>query len=138
MAIMQRAPHAAQALALRQAVLGSACQGVVATVTYISRFDVCLAVAAVIKLNIEAGKANPSPPVGPALGAAGVNIMDFCKQYNAATQDKAGEMVPAEISVMDVRHCANALHALFGWAMPSNVARYCIVLEGLLSASRTC
>lgn len=63
----------------------------------------CGAVAAVIKLNIEAGKANPSPPVGPALGAAGVNIMDFCKQYNAATQDKAGEMVPAEISVMDVR-----------------------------------
>lgn len=58
----------------------------------------------VIKLAIEAGKANPAPPVGPALGAAGLNIMEFCKAYNAATQDKAGNVIPVEISVMDVRY----------------------------------
>lgn len=47
-------------------------------------------VEAIIKLQIKAGAANPSPPVGPALGSKGVNIMDFCKQFNARTQDKAG------------------------------------------------
>ena len=52
-----------------------------------------------IKLQIPAGKANPAPPIGPALGAAGVNIMAFCKEYNAKTQDKAGEILPVEISV---------------------------------------
>ena len=52
-----------------------------------------------IKLNIPAGGANPSPPVGPALGAAGVNIMEFCKQFNARTQDKPGKVVPVVISV---------------------------------------
>ena len=52
-----------------------------------------------IKLNIPAGAANPSPPVGPALGAAGVNIMEFCKQFNARTQDKPGKVVPVVISV---------------------------------------
>src|SRR5690625_6976774 len=53
----------------------------------------------VIKLQVRGGAANPSPPVGPALGAAGVNIMEFCKQFNARTQDKAGQILPAEITV---------------------------------------
>ena len=53
----------------------------------------------VLKLQIRGGAANPSPPVGPALGAAGVNIMEFCKQFNARTQDKPGEVVPVVISV---------------------------------------
>jgi large subunit ribosomal protein L11 len=52
-----------------------------------------------IKLQITAGKATPSPPVGPALGQAGVNIMEFCKQFNAATQDSAGDILPVVISV---------------------------------------
>ena len=52
-----------------------------------------------IKLQIPAGQANPAPPVGPALGAKGVNIMDFCKAYNAATQDKAGMVIPVVITV---------------------------------------
>lgn len=52
-----------------------------------------------IKLQIPAGKANPAPPIGPALGAAGVNIMAFCKEFNAKTQDKAGDILPVEISV---------------------------------------
>ena len=52
-----------------------------------------------IKLQIPAGKANPAPPIGPALGAAGVNIMMFCKEFNAKTQDQAGDILPVEISV---------------------------------------
>ena len=52
-----------------------------------------------IKLQIRGGAANPSPPVGPALGAKGVNIMEFCKQFNARTQDKAGKVLPVVISV---------------------------------------
>lgn len=52
-----------------------------------------------IKLQIPAGKANPAPPIGPALGAAGLNIMVFCKEFNAKTQDKAGDVLPVEISV---------------------------------------
>ncbi len=52
-----------------------------------------------IKLQLPAGQANPSPPVGPALGQHGVNIMEFCKAYNARTQDKAGLIVPVEITV---------------------------------------
>ena len=56
-------------------------------------------VAAFIKLQIKGGAANPSPPVGPALGSKGVNIMDFCKQFNARTQDKAGNVLPVIISV---------------------------------------
>ena len=60
-------------------------------------------VAAFIKLQIPAGKANPAPPVGPALGAAQVNIMQFCQQFNAATQDKAGDIIPVEISVYEDR-----------------------------------
>jgi large subunit ribosomal protein L11 len=53
----------------------------------------------VIKLQIPAGKANPAPPIGPALGAAGINIMAFCKEFNAATQDKGGDVLPVLISV---------------------------------------
>ena len=53
----------------------------------------------VLKLQIRGGAANPSPPVGPALGAVGVNIMEFCKQFNARTQDKPGKVVPVVISV---------------------------------------
>lgn len=56
-------------------------------------------VSAMIKLQIKGGSANPSPPVGPALGAKGVNIMEFCKQFNARTQDKAGKIIPAIITV---------------------------------------
>jgi large subunit ribosomal protein L11 len=54
---------------------------------------------AFVKLVLNAGKANPAPPVGPALAAHGVNIMAFCKEYNARTQNKMGEVIPAEISV---------------------------------------
>ena len=53
----------------------------------------------IIKLQIPAGKANPAPPIGPALGGAGVNIMAFCKEFNAKTQDKAGDILPVVISV---------------------------------------
>lgn len=56
-------------------------------------------VEAIIKLQIKAGAANPSPPVGPALGSKGVNIMDFCKQFNARTQDQAGKIIPVIIQV---------------------------------------
>lgn len=56
-------------------------------------------VAALIKLQIKGGAANPSPPIGPALGAKGVNIMEFCKQFNARTQDKPGKVVPVVITV---------------------------------------
>ena len=56
-------------------------------------------ISKVLKLQIRGGAANPSPPVGPALGAAGVNIMEFCKQFNSRTQDKPGKVVPVVISV---------------------------------------
>ncbi len=56
-------------------------------------------VSKVIKVQVRGGAANPSPPVGPALGAAGVNIMEFCKQFNARTQDKSGQLLPVEITV---------------------------------------
>jgi len=59
--------------------------------------------AAIIKLQIKAGAANPAPPVGPALGQHGVNIMEFCKQYNAATEAQRGQIVPVEISVYEDR-----------------------------------
>jgi large subunit ribosomal protein L11 len=58
---------------------------------------------AVIKLQIKAGAATPAPPVGPALGQHGVNIMEFCKQYNAATEAQRGQVVPVEISVYEDR-----------------------------------
>lgn len=60
-------------------------------------------VSGFIKLQIEAGAANPAPPVGPALGAHGVNIMEFCKAYNAATESQRGNIVPVEITVYEDR-----------------------------------
>src|ERR1700742_1864227 len=59
--------------------------------------------AAIIKLQIKAGQATPAPPVRPALGQHGVNIMEFCKQYNAATESQRGQVVPVEISVFEER-----------------------------------
>ena len=56
-------------------------------------------ISKVVKLQVRGGVANPSPPVGPALGAAGVNIMEFCKQFNARTQDKQGKILPVAITV---------------------------------------
>jgi large subunit ribosomal protein L11 len=66
-------------------------------------------VRAVIKLQIEAGKANPAPPVGPALGQHGVNIMAFCKEYNEKTSSQAGTIVPVEITVFEDRSFTFAL-----------------------------
>ncbi len=60
-------------------------------------------VVGLIKLQIQAGQANPAPPVGPALGQHGVNIMDFCKAYNAATENQRGQIIPVEISVYEDR-----------------------------------
>ncbi len=57
-------------------------------------------IAGQIKLQIKGGAANPSPPVGPALGSKGINIMDFCKQFNARTQDKAGKILPVVIHLL--------------------------------------
>jgi large subunit ribosomal protein L11 len=59
--------------------------------------------AGIIKLQIQAGQANPAPPVGPALGQPGVNIMEFCKAYNAATESQRGDVVPVEISIYEDR-----------------------------------
>ena len=56
-----------------------------------------------VKLQIQAGKANPAPPIGPALGQHGVNIMAFCKEYNAKTQDKTGTIIPVEITIYEDR-----------------------------------
>ncbi|MFL5691514.1 MAG: 50S ribosomal protein L11, partial [Ktedonobacteraceae bacterium] len=60
-------------------------------------------VKAVVKLQIPAGKANPAPPIGTALGPQGVNIMAFCKEYNARTQDQVGMIIPAEITIYEDR-----------------------------------
>ena len=60
-------------------------------------------VAGLIKLQIQAGQANPAPPVGPALGQHGVNIMEFCKAYNAATESQRGQVIPVEITVYEDR-----------------------------------
>jgi large subunit ribosomal protein L11 len=60
-------------------------------------------VSGLIKLQIQAGQANPAPPVGPALGQHGVNIMEFCKAYNAATESQRGQIVPVEITVYEDR-----------------------------------
>ena len=60
-------------------------------------------VTGLIKLQIQAGSANPAPPIGPALGQHGVNIMEFCKAYNDATQDKRGNVIPVEITVYEDR-----------------------------------
>lgn len=56
-------------------------------------------IKAIVRLQIEAGKANPAPPIGPALAGHGINIMAFCKEYNARTANRAGEIIPAEISI---------------------------------------
>jgi large subunit ribosomal protein L11 len=60
-------------------------------------------VRAVVTLQILAGKANPAPPIGPALGQHGVNIMEFCKEYNARTQEKAGQIIPAQLTIFEDR-----------------------------------
>jgi large subunit ribosomal protein L11 len=60
-------------------------------------------VIAVVKLQIKAGQATPAPPVGTALGQHGVNIMDFCRQYNEATQQQAGQVIPVELTIYDDR-----------------------------------
>ncbi len=60
-------------------------------------------VKTIIKLQIPAGKANPAPPVGPALGQHGINIQDFCNQFNEATKDKGGDIIPVEITVFEDR-----------------------------------
>ena len=62
-------------------------------------------IAGQIKLQIKGGAANPSPPVGPALGSKGINIMEFCKQFNARTQDKAGKVLPVVIRFSDEYGC---------------------------------
>ena len=59
-------------------------------------------VAGLIKLQIKGGAANPSPPVGPALGSKGINIMEFCKQFNARTQDKAGKILPVSLPTTQI------------------------------------
>jgi len=65
-------------------------------------------VGKVVKLQVRGGVANPSPPVGPALGAAGVNIMEFCKQFNARTQDKQGKVLPVRLQRQVFRlYCKN-------------------------------
>ncbi|KAG8465215.1 hypothetical protein KFE25_012578 [Diacronema lutheri] len=72
----------------------------------VSRCDVLMGgkkVTRIIKLALPAGKANPAPPVGPALGSAGVNIVMFCKEYNARTSDQPGMIIPAEITVYEDR-----------------------------------
>jgi len=60
-------------------------------------------VKTILKLNLKAGEANPAPPVGPALGQHGVNIMEFCKQYNEKTKDKKGQLIPAEVTIYEDR-----------------------------------
>jgi large subunit ribosomal protein L11 len=60
-------------------------------------------VKTILKLNLPAGQANPAPPVGPALGQHGVNIMDFVNQYNQSTQDKKGQVIPAEVTIYEDR-----------------------------------
>lgn len=57
----------------------------------------------VLKLNLQAGKANPAPPVGPALGQHGINIMDFCNKYNEATKDRMGQVLPAQVTIFEDR-----------------------------------
>jgi len=66
-------------------------------------------VAGLIKLQIKGGAANPSPPVGPALGSKGINIMGFCKEFNARTQDKAGKVLPVVITYILISHLISSL-----------------------------
>ena len=71
-------------------------------------------VAGLIKLQIKGGAANPSPPVGPALGSKGINIMEFCKQFNARTQDKAGKILPVIITMPSIMGKIGALGRVLG------------------------
>ena len=73
----------------------------------------------IIKLALPSGKANPAPPIGPALGAAGCNIMMFCKEYNARTQDQVGTIVPVEISVFEDRSFTRNRD----WVWPTDMIR---------------
>ena len=66
-------------------------------------------VAGLIKLQIKGGAANPSPPVGPALGSKGINIMGFCKEFNARTQDKAGKVLPVVITYYTDSTCCSSI-----------------------------
>ena len=86
-------------------------------------------VANVIKLQIPAGAANPAPPVGPALGAAGVNIMQFCQAFNAETQDKKGDIIPVEISVYEDKS--------FSFITKTPPAAHLIKLTRLVSSPRS-
>src|SRR5690554_7071983 len=74
-------------------------------------------VAGLIKLQIKGGAANPSPPVGPALGAKGVNIMEFCKQFNSRTQDRAGKVLPVVITVDRKSTRLNSSHVRISYAV---------------------
>jgi hypothetical protein len=101
------------------------------------------AVVKIIKLAIEGGNANPAPPLGPALGAAGLNIMEFCKAYNAQTQEKKGEIVPVEISVMDVCNCCLCIMSrsplAHSWRDGSmHAACFALVISGLHPHSMLC
>ena len=82
-------------------------------------------IAGLIKLQIKGGAANPSPPVGPALGSKGVNIMDFCKQFNARTQDKAGKVLPVIITVYSDKSFSLAimLNLFILWLLEQNSTR---------------
>lgn len=88
-----------------------------------------VAVTGMIKLALEAGKATPAPPVGPALGSKGVNIMAFCKDYNARTADKAGYVIPVEITVYDVRRFIFLVDSLSIFAFSIFNMRVCFVSQ---------
>lgn len=84
-----------------------------------------------IKLALEAGKATPAPPVGPALGSKGVNIMAFCKDYNARTADKAGYIIPVEITVYDVSFLC--YFAIFSFLLVLHLQNFdCCCLSSIL------
>ena len=115
------AERASKAMATRSLASSAASARCSARGTARSRRVVtCMAkkVTGVIKLAIEAGKASPAPPIGPALGSKGVNIMGFCKEYNAATAQQAGMVIPVEITVYEVRQrqgrCSLGLKAKSG------------------------
>lgn len=92
-------------------------------------FLLTVAVTGMIKLALEAGKATPAPPVGPALGSKGVNIMAFCKDYNARTADKAGYVIPVEITVYDVCRFIFLVDSLSIFAFSIFDMRVCFVSQ---------
>lgn len=90
-------------------------------------------VTGVVKLALEAGKATPAPPVGPALGSKGVNIMAFCKEYNAKTSDKAGYVIPVEITVYDVSNPFFFFFpSIWTWWMKLWVSSICVFFVRLM------